>query len=45
MGNTLIFKPKDFTCLVAGWNLELGFTIQGGYLYLGAEGSLSKVDW
>jgi hypothetical protein len=45
MGNTLSFKPKDFTRLAASRNLELGFTVQGGHLYLGTEGSLNKVDW
>ena len=41
----LTLKPKDLPCLTAGRDLELGLTVQGRYLYLGAEGSLSKVDW
>jgi len=46
MRDTLIFKLEDLACLAANWNLELGlFTINGGYLYLGAESSLSEVDW
>ncbi len=41
----MAFKPEDFARLATSRDLELGFTIQGRYLYLGAEGGLSKVDW
>jgi hypothetical protein len=45
MRDALIFEPEDLPCLAASWNLEPAFfTVNGGHLYLSAEGSLSKVD-
>jgi hypothetical protein len=40
----LTFNPKDGTRLAARGNLETGFTVNGGHLHLGTEGSLGKVD-
>ena len=44
MANTLALNLEDLPCLTARRNLELGFAVQSGHLYLGAQRRLNKVD-
>jgi len=45
MGDSLVFQPKESTCLAARRDFKLALTIESRYFYFGTKSRLSKAHW